>query len=163
LETVNQIFGLDEEKLGFYQMGCRAIFVFFIALFYMSVAGLRTFGKKSTFDQITVLMIGALLAKSIIGNESFFAVLFAALLIMLLHRVTAWVCTKNKKVEHFIKGNPLLLIKNGKLIGENLKKVHVTKLDLMETIRQELHEDDISSVKEAYLEASGEISVIRSE
>jgi uncharacterized membrane protein YcaP (DUF421 family) len=161
LEVFNDIFGIDESKLTAFQMGFRAILVFFIALFYISIAGLRTFGKKSSFDQITVLIIGALLAKSIIGNESFYGILFAALLIMLLHRLVAWICTKNKKIEHFMKGDPLLLLKDGKPVFKNLKSAHITELDLMETIRQVIHDDEIKKVKEAYLESSGEISIIK--
>jgi uncharacterized membrane protein YcaP (DUF421 family) len=163
MEILSQALGLGEEKLSAAQMGCRAFFVFFIALFYVSIAGLRTLGKKSSFDQITVLIIGALLAKSIVGNEPFFSILFAALLLMILHRLIAWICIKSRKAEYFIKGKPVLLIKDGKPVEHNLKKVHITSPDLYETIRLVLHDDQIEKVKEAYLEVSGEISIIKKE
>jgi uncharacterized membrane protein YcaP (DUF421 family) len=142
LEAINGIQELNYEKAGILQMGCRAFLVFFISLLYVRIAGLRTLGKKSSFDQITVLIVGSLLAKAIV-EEKFIAILGAALLIMILHRFMAWISTKNLKIERAIKGDPLLLMKDGMPVLRNLKKAHITELDLRETIRLIVHNENV--------------------
>src|SRR5580698_3666409 len=123
MEAVNNIFGLEAERLTVYQMGARTIVVFITALLLVRIAGIRTFGKKTTFDQITTLILGTLMGNAIFtATAPFFPLLSASLLFMLLHRFFAWVTFISSKIGKVIKGGPILLIKNGALDKNNMKK-----------------------------------------
>lgn len=46
----------------------------------------------------------------------------------------AWFCMKDKKIERFFKGDPIPLIKNGKFLSRNMRKTHITKQDIRESL-----------------------------
>ena len=59
---INELFG-NGQNLTALQMGVRAFIMFFIALALIRIGGMRIFGKKTAFDNILVIMLGAVLAR----------------------------------------------------------------------------------------------------
>src|SRR4051812_12494943 len=115
METIDTIFGLHAEKLETYQMIARGIVVFFAALIFVRVSGIRTLGKQNAFDHLTALILGSIMGRGIVAaSQPFFGSLLATLVIMLLHRLIAWITFKSKKTGSILKGEPLLLVKSGK-------------------------------------------------
>lgn len=161
METLKDIFGLRVQELHFYQMMARAVVVFFMALVFVRFAGLRTLGKFSAFDHITVLTIGAIMGRSVVARGPFFSFILAVVVIILLHRAMAWLSFKSHKLGKVIKGEPLLLYKNGQLVHKNLNNSMVTKEDLEETLRVILNENSFDKVDEIRLERSGKISIVK--
>jgi len=159
---INEIFGLDAERLNALQMIARAITTFFVALLLIRISGLRTLGKQTSFDQLTILMLGAIMGRGVVTpSQPFFGAMLAVLVIMLLHRLLAWITFKSKSAGWIFKGEPLLLIKNGRKNMHNLKMCNISEDDLLEALRRDLHLDSLDEIKEAYLERSGEISFIK--
>jgi uncharacterized membrane protein YcaP (DUF421 family) len=68
--------------------------------------------------------------------------------------------TKSKLVERFIRPSELLLIKDGKMQRRNMRKEMLTEEELMSQLRLQ-GIDNITDVKESYLEGDGSISVIK--
>ena len=160
-EYLNYLLGFDNNGVEDHQMAVRAAVVFFIALAYVRTGGLRMLGRQSAFDSLTALMLGAILGKAVISPDSFLGTLLAALVIMVLHRLTAWITFKSSWMGSILKGKPILLFKNNKPVIKNLSRVHITENDLHEAVRKNLNVDDMSHVKEIYMERSGELSVIK--
>jgi uncharacterized membrane protein YcaP (DUF421 family) len=156
------LLGLHAHELALHQMLARAVIVFIASLGLIRVAGLRTFGKQSAFDEITSLMMGAILGRSIVAAQPFFESLGAALLIMLMHRFVAWLSFRNKIAGKFLKGDPLVLFRKGKFYRKNLIKSHITEDDVSESLRLKLNINDLQNVEEVFLERSGEVSVVKS-
>ncbi len=153
--------GFDDTNLEPHQMAARAVVVFFIALIYVRTGGLRMLSRQSAFDSLTALMLGAILGKAVISQDSFLGTLLAAFVIMILHRLVAWITFKSSWAGSVLKGKSILLFENNKPIFENLCRVHITENDLQEAVRKNLNMDDMSLVKEIYMDRSGELSVIR--
>jgi uncharacterized membrane protein YcaP (DUF421 family) len=59
-----------------------------------------------------------------------------------------------------IKGHRRLLISNGIINETNLMHSHISREDLLEELRLNANCDDISKVKAAYKERSGEVGVV---
>lgn len=154
------LIGHDDGKLLLHQMVIRAVIIFFIALAYIRIAGMRTFGKKTIFDQVTALMLGAILGRSVVTNQPFFATLAATLVLMLLHRFIAWITYRSHAAGYILKGKAVLLIKDGKLQEKNMSRTNITLEDIRESIRMEGYNPEIEKVKECYLERSGNLSII---
>jgi|SRR6185436_16247191 len=161
MELFNNILGLDAEKLEAYQMAARAVIIFFISLLLLRIAGIRTLSKQSAFDTLTSLMLGAIMGRAVVANQSFFGSILAALVLMLLHRLMAWITFHNKKAGGIIKGESLLLMKDGKKQLKNLSKEHITEEDILEALRRNVNMTSLEKIKEVYLERSGDISIIK--
>jgi len=161
MNFISNILGLDSDDLLAYQMAARAFVIFTIALVFIRIAGLRTLGKQSAFDHLTVIILGAILGRTIVASQSFEGSILAAFVIMIMHRLIAWLSFKNKKAGKLFKGNPIPLIKDNVDREANMRKTHITKDDILEALRTELNTDDLSKLKDAYLERSGKISVVK--
>jgi uncharacterized membrane protein YcaP (DUF421 family) len=161
VELFNDILGLDAENLQPYQMAFRAVTILFISLLMLRISGIRTLGKQSAFDTLTSLMLGSIMGRAVVANQSFFGSILATFLLMLLHRLTAWITFRSKKTGSIIKGEGLLLMKDGDWKKENLMKSHITEEDIMEALRHDVNVNSLDKIKEVYLERSGEISIIK--
>ena len=161
MEFLTNLLGLEAEKLEPYQMAVRAFVIFFTSLLLIRIAGIRTFGKQSAFDTLTSLMLGAIMGRAVVTNQSFFGSILATLVLMLLHRLMAWLAFRNKKIGAIIKGKNLLLMRAGKKQQKNLSKSHITEDDILEALRRDVNITSLDKIKEVYLERSGDISIIK--
>jgi uncharacterized membrane protein YcaP (DUF421 family) len=158
---MNELLGLDAEKLVWYQMGIRAFVIYILSFFYIKIAGIRTFSNITSFDRVTGLIMGAILGRAIVTNQPFGGTLIACLVIVLLHRLTAIVSFANDRAEGFLKGKRTLLYSNGKINSGNSKKAQITADDIKEAVHAELNEPDMKSADKIFLEKSGKISVLK--
>ncbi len=71
-----------------------------------------------------------------------------------------WLGYHSKTVGRFIYPPPLLLIKDGKILHENLRK-ELIPVQKLKSILREHDIEDLSEVKEAYMESEGRISIVR--
>ena len=71
-----------------------------------------------------------------------------------------WGAYRSQWVRRLVESNPVLLIKDGRPLRRNLRREMITMDDLMSTLREHGLEK-LSQVKRAWMEADGEISVIK--
>ena len=71
-----------------------------------------------------------------------------------------YLSAKSKFFERVLSPPKLCLIKNGEMLRRNMRKEMITKEELMSQLRQQGIED-ISEVKESYLEPGGNVSIIK--
>lgn len=159
MNILHTVFGQGND-LNELQMGCRAVLLFFITLAIIRLAGMRTFGKKSAFDDIMVIMLGAVLSRAITGASPFLPVIVAGLLLAVVHKTVAWITVENNSVGKFLKGEKKLLFAKGVWHIKNMKDCTISKEDVMEEIRTSLHQHTLQNVDEIYIETSGKISLI---
>jgi uncharacterized membrane protein YcaP (DUF421 family) len=161
MKLLDSILGLNVEQLTLIQMAVRAILIFFIAIFLIRVSGTRTLGKHSAFDQLTILIMGSILGRAIVAaDQPFFESLCIVALIMILHRALAWITFRSKTAGTIFKGGHIPLMQNHIWQKDNMRRTGITKEDIEETMRQELHAGSIDMNKDIYLERSGKISIV---
>lgn len=156
------VLGIEEDSLNWWQMAIRAVVVFFVALVIIRIGNKRIFGKHSAFDIVLGIMYGSILSRAITGNSPFFPTLVAALVLVVLHRGLATLAYYTSfGFGNFIKGRPVQLVKDGELLEDAMRKNGITKNDLIETMRVDGSVDHFDEVESAYLERSGNISIIK--
>src|SRR5687767_7518371 len=163
-KTMNEIlytlFG-EGENLNALQMCDRAFVMFFVTLILIRITGMRAFGAKSAFDAIIVIMLGALLSRAVVGVSPFFPTIAAGLVLSLVHRILGMISVNNPFLSHLIKGKEVTLYKDGVINQKHLSKCSVSKGDLMEAVRLHANVASLDEVEEAYMERSGQISVVK--
>jgi len=73
-----------------------------------------------------------------------------------------WLAFRFPSIERFTSPSRLLLVRHGRILHDNLRRELLTVEDLMSQLRL-LGIERLDQVKDAYLEQSGNISVIRSD
>lgn len=69
---------------------------------------------------------------------------------------------RSRKIRKWFAGKPTVVIENGKILEQNLRKIQFT----LDTLSQELREKDIFDIEEvqyAILELNGKLSVLKSQ
>lgn len=154
-----RLFGKGDE-LTTLQISIRTFAMFIIALILLRIGGLRIFGKKSAFDEVVIIMLGAILSRGVVGATPFADTVISGTIIIATHRVIAWLCAKNMHVEVVLKGRAVLLYKNGKIVRENLDASAISERDLLEGLRVQMDTDKFDNIDSAYLEPGGQLSFI---
>ncbi len=73
-----------------------------------------------------------------------------------------WLAFRFDAVRRVLEAPPLQLVRNGRMLRTNMKRELMTRDDLMSKLREQGIEQ-LSQVKAAYMESSGDISVLRAE
>jgi uncharacterized membrane protein YcaP (DUF421 family) len=148
------------ENLSALHMGIRALMMFFIALLLIRIGGLRIIGKKSGFDLVIVIMMGAVLARGIVGASPFISTAVAASIMIGINKLLAWISTKSKTINYILKGKSLVLYESGKIHWPNMNEAALSKSDLITSLRLETNSEKLDNVEKAYIETNGRISFV---
>jgi uncharacterized membrane protein YcaP (DUF421 family) len=159
------ILGLDLQPndLTFLQISLRGIIVFIATLIMIRLGHKRSLARKTAFDAVLVVILASVLSRAINGSAAFFATLGGGLVIVLVHRLFAWIAYYSHGFGVLIKGAPEIIVKNGDMIVRSMRRNHISKHDLEEDLRLGAKLENISRVKVARIERSGDISFIKAD
>jgi uncharacterized membrane protein YcaP (DUF421 family) len=160
MDFIHTLFGQGKD-LNSLQMVSRAIISFFLTLALIRIAGIRTFGKKTPFDNVITIMLGSIFSRVVVGASPFIATTLACLAFVLIHRTLAWISLYNDTVGRWIKGEPSILYADGHHNEKNMRAARISEKDLRESVRQQINEDSLDHVKEIVQERNGAVSVVK--
>jgi uncharacterized membrane protein YcaP (DUF421 family) len=155
--------GIEPKQLTFLQISMRAVIVFVVTIVMVRLSTKRSLAEKTAFDAVLVVILGSMLARAINGSGPFFATLGGGLILVLLHRFFGLTAYYSHAFGILIKGKPAVLVQNGTLQRKNMLWNHISEHDLQEDMRLEAQTEELSSIKVARLERSGDISFIKAE
>ena len=159
MNVINFLFG-EGENLNMLQMCVRAFTMFIIMLVLIRFSGMRTFAKRSPFDTIVTIMLGAILARGVVGASDYVDTIVASGVMVVMHRIVAWLSVKRRKFEKLVKGTYIKLYNNGAIIQDALERTGMSENDLHESLRLETKKLTLSEIDTAFLETNGRISFI---
>lgn len=138
----------------------KCFIFYFVIIFALRIMGKREVGELSIFDIVIYLVMSELLALSISeANESILKSLVPIFTLAFLQIIVSLVLLKSKKARDMIDGKSVIIIHNGHINQNIMKKERYSIDDLMTQLRDK----DLSSPDEvafAVLENSGHLSVI---
>lgn len=147
--------------MHFLQIAIELI-VGFAALFLLTkILGKATLSQVTAFDFISAIVLGEFVGNALYDKDTGLgSILFAIALWGMLIYVVEWCTQKFRGTRSFLEGKPSVVIRNGHLDREQMKK---EKLDL-NMLQNLLRQKDVFSVREvayAILETDGTISVLK--
>ena len=160
MEIIDRLIGKGEELTALH-MAIRTIIIFIIALIMLRIAGIRTFGKKTAFDLVIIIMLGAVLSRAIVGASPFVPIICASLVMVLIHRLLGILSYHSDFIGRLVKGEKKSLYKNGVPDKTNMRQVQISRNDIMEEVRVNLNQDNLRDVEEIFIERNGKISIIK--
>ena len=138
----------------------RSVFILIILFAITKWLGKRQISQLSFFEYIAGMTIGDIAAQVSTGLDSkFFHGVFAILIFAVVPFLTGILSLKNKTARDFFEGKSTVLIKDGKILEDNLKKEKYTSDELLELLRGK-DAFSVADVEFAVLEPSGELNVL---
>lgn len=135
----------------------RTVIIYVYAIFLLRL-GNKRFNFETAFDLILTIIIGAVLSRAINGPSTLLGAIAGSAMLIFLHWLLAKAAYHSHNFGKLVKGEPEIIIRDGKLNWKVLQKNQVTEADLNEMIREKLNHDKLEDVREARLERSGKIS-----
>jgi uncharacterized membrane protein YcaP (DUF421 family) len=158
--SLGEWIGIGSDDLTVWQMGLRALIIYMIAILLVKLGDKRFMGKNTAFDMILAIILGSVLSRAVTGNAPFFPTIGAGILLVGLHWLFAVIAYHSEWFGRLTKGSARVLVKDGEIQWENMRKSHISKKDLEMALYSQGDVTDPAEVKIARFERSGEISVI---
>ncbi|KQY99390.1 hypothetical protein ASD45_00180 [Pseudolabrys sp. Root1462] len=161
--TLDAVLGLSADKaqeLSVLQVCARAVVVFAVLIFYVRIAKKRFLSSATAFDAILVIIIGSLASRAISGTAPFIASFAGTLTLILAHWLLSYISRDSPRLGTLIKGYSTKIIERGRVDEAARRQAHMSNDDLAEDLRAHGIESP-ADVKEARLERSGNLSVIK--
>ncbi len=164
-QLLQTLLGISTEprELTFLQVAIRGVIIFIATLVMVRLSSKRSLAEKTAFDAVLVVIIGSMLSRAINGSAAFFPTLGSGFVLVLLHRLFGITAYYSHAFGILLKGKPVVLLQNGRLQRKNMLWNHITEHDLEEDMRLEAKTEDLSRIKVARVERSGDISFIKAE
>lgn len=139
----------------------KTTLIFIVLLTMARMLGNKQMSHLTFFNYITGITIGSIAANMISEGNSQYIDDFAGLIWWcILSGLTGYISLKSGKIRAIIDGQPVILIKRGKIMHDSLSSNHINMDDLSMLLRAK----DVFSIKEveyAILEPDGRISVMK--
>jgi uncharacterized membrane protein YcaP (DUF421 family) len=160
MDWLTTLLGLDLDELAWHHMMFRGILVFLLAMIFIRMSGMRSFGTRAPVDVVLSITIGGILSRCITGHYPFFACLGAALTLAVCHRLVAFLCCKFDSVRRTVEGQSVLLYDKEGLKSKSIVKYSIQLEDLNRALREQGLKD-WSQVLTISYEVDGKISVVK--
>jgi uncharacterized membrane protein YcaP (DUF421 family) len=153
--------GVEPKDLTFVQISLRGIIVFLVTLITVRLGHKRSLSRKTPFDAVLLVILAAVLSRAINGSAAFFATLGGGVVLVLVHRLFAFLAFYSHGFGTLVKGKPDVIVRDGQSDVVMMRRNHVSTHDLDEDMRLSAHTDDVSEIGVARVERSGDISFIK--
>jgi uncharacterized membrane protein YcaP (DUF421 family) len=163
LNFLESLLGLAAEpkNLTFIQISLRGVIVMVAALVMLRLGTKRSLAEKTAFDAVLLIVLASVLARAVNGSAAFFPTLGGGFILVVLHRLLASLSWRWHCLGVLIKGQAEVIVENGNVNWKALQKNHISKHDLEEDLRLNAKTEDISKIRIARVERSGNISFIK--
>ncbi|MBU8905500.1 DUF421 domain-containing protein [Desertibacillus haloalkaliphilus] len=141
----------------------RTLLIYVIILLVLRFMGKREIGQLSVIDFVVSIMIAELAVISIENTAAPMLNTIVPILILSIIQITlAYIGLKSEKIRDIVDGKPSVLINQGKIDENEMRKQRYNFDDLLVQLRQNKIRS-VSDVEFAILEPSGKLSVIEKE
>jgi uncharacterized membrane protein YcaP (DUF421 family) len=131
-----------------------------VILFILTrIMGKKQLSQLTFFDYVVGISIGSIAAAFAVDSSVNYAKGITGLIIYALFPIIlSLISMKSNKARILLDGKPTILVNNGQIVGENLKKAKLTVNDILEECRLK-GAFNLADVEFAVLETNGQVSV----
>lgn len=138
----------------------RATVVYALLLLLIRLSGRRTVGQFTPFDLLVVMLLSESVSNALTaGDESLLAGLISAATLMGWNSLAAVLTARISAVHHLLEGEPVLVGKEGQILPQVLRRLHIPESDVHQALREA--DCELGSMQCAFLETDGRISVLK--
>ena len=139
----------------------RAAVMFFVLYVLLRIMGKRELGQLTPFELVVMIVLGDLIQQAVTHNDfSLTGAVLAVSTFAFLAIAMSWLTYLSPRAEKLLDGEPRVVICNGKLLKENLRRDRMTQSE----VESEMRLAGIATMDQvawAILEPQGKISFIK--
>src|SRR5213078_1405226 len=148
--------GVEPKSLTFVQISLRGIIVFLATLAMVRLGHKRSLSRKTPFDAVLLVILASVLSRAINGSAAFFPTLGGSVVLVVLHRLFAFLTFYSHRFGFLVKGRPDVIVRDGQCDVPMMWRNHVSMHDLDEDMRLSANTDNLSNIRLARVERSGD-------
>lgn len=139
----------------------RSTVSFFALLVLVRLMGKQQVAELTFFDYVVGITIGSIASTlSVQVNQNTLATLTGMAIWTILPILLAYLSLHNVWIGKVVQGEATVVIENGKILEENLKKIRLTIDDLISELRAQ-SVFNVADVEFALFEANGKLSILK--
>ena len=139
----------------------RAAVMFFVLYVLLRIMGKRELGQLTPFELVVMIVLGDLIQQAVTHNDfSLTGAILAVSTFAFLAIAMSWLTYLSPRAEKLRDGEPRVVIRDGKLLKENLRRDRMTQSE----VESEMRLAGIATMDRvawAILEPQGKISFIK--
>lgn len=139
----------------------RGAAVYLFLMVVLRASGKRALSQVTTFDFVLLLIISETTQQALLGED--FSLTNAFIVIITLAVMDQGFSLLSRRwrfFERLTEGLPLVILENGKLLEDRMRKENVSREDILEAARENQGLERLDQIKYAVLERHGGISII---
>lgn len=138
----------------------RPVAVYLFLVLILRVGGRRELGQLNAFDLVVLLTLANAVQNAIIGDDnSLIGGFIGGATLVLLNLGVIRFLYRHPGLDRKIEGEPVTLVKDGRILRQNLEKELITEEELLAAIHRQ-GVDRFEACAEVILETSGVITVL---
>jgi uncharacterized membrane protein YcaP (DUF421 family) len=135
----------------------RPILGYTFLIIALRLAGKRELAQLNPFDLVVLLTLSNTVQNAIIGNDnSLSGGLIGATTLLLVNYVLVRFVSRHESLERFVEGDPDVLIENGRIKHDCLRREAITEFELLGAAHKQGFAS-LDEIDQAVLEPSGSI------
>ncbi len=139
----------------------RTLILYLLVVGAMRVMGKRQIGEMQPSELVVAIMISDLASIPMQDtNIPLISGIVPVLTLLVAEVGMSYICLKNMKIRKLFTGEPSLIIKEGRVLEAELRKLRFSLSDLAEQVRIS-GATGIAEVQTAVLETNGQLSIIK--
>jgi uncharacterized membrane protein YcaP (DUF421 family) len=132
-----------------------------LLFFTVFLMGKKSIGELPVLDTLTIIVLGNVVGAVIIDSRiENLPAIFAIVILALFEKMVTKISLRFNRLRRKISFEPTIVIKEGRIIYRNLKKIGYALDNILMLLRQK-DIFDISQVEYAIIEANGKISILK--
>lgn len=162
MEPLSNLLGIDVEPrdLTIVHVACRAVIIFFTTLIVVRFARRRFLAKMTPMDAILGFILASMMARAVNGSGALLPTIVGGFVLIGLHRLLSTLSYLSDSFGKMVKGEPDVLVRDGKPDRKCMRRHRVTDKDLLEEARLNGKTGNVEEIRLATIERNGEISVL---
>ena len=137
----------------------RTVFLYLLVLVVFRLMGKREVGELSIMDLVVFVLIAECVAFALDDlDKPLFENVFPILILLAIQYLNSLIALKSKKIRDLIDGDPSIIVEDGAINQQEMRKQRYNLDDLFQQMREE-RIPSVQQIKYAFLEPSGRLSI----
>lgn len=138
-----------------------------VIVYILVIAAVRIMGKRQVSDMQTSELVITFIISEVASlplenaERPLLTALVPVLMITAIEIITSLIMMKSRRARGIICGHPIVIIRDGRMIDEEMKRLRITREDVYSLLRQQ-HYSDEKSIEYGIIEPNGSLSILES-